>query len=102
MPIHVTFAPKDQNFAPNAPMMTKARASEAIADGATGSLVAANGEFAIVANTGATVVYVAHGTTPSSAAAAATSATSARYAINAGCFLPVQVETGDKFAVAAS
>jgi hypothetical protein len=102
MPIHVTFAPKDQNFARSAPMLTKARASEAVADGNTGSLAAANGEFAIVVNTGAAVVYVAHGSTPSSAATAATSATSARYCIPSGGFLPVQVETGDKFAAAGS
>lgn len=100
MPIHVAFQPVAGSTA--APGIGSPRASEAIADDATGSLTARDGEMAVVTNTGSAVAYIAHGSTPSSAATAKTAATSARYALGAGNSMPVYPVTGDKFATAAS
>lgn len=102
MPIHVAFQAPGWAGSNAAPSIGAPRASEAVADAGTGSLTAQDGEIAVVTNTGSAVAYVAHGSTPNSAATASTAATSARYAIGAGQTLPVQCKTGDKFATAAS
>lgn len=79
------------------------RASEAIAADATGSLTAEDGEIAFICNTGTSVLYIAHGSTPDASATTKTPATSARYAIPSGLgVVPVRVYAGDKFAVASS
>jgi hypothetical protein len=102
MGIHVAFQPPAYGGSPHVAFCGNARASEAVADGATGSLTANDGEIAIVHNTGSAVSYVAHGSTPDSAATTSTAATSARYAIGAGETRAFSVKTGDKFASAAS
>lgn len=102
MAIYVTFSQPGWGGSNAAPFVGRGRASEAIADGATGALTARDGEVAIVVNTGAAVTYVAHGVTPDASATTGTSDTSARVAIPAGAFMPVACKTGDKFAAAAS
>lgn len=102
MGIHVAFQPPAYGGSPHVAFTGGARASEAVADGASGSLTAQDGEIAVVVNTGTAVSYVAHGSTPNAAATTSTAATSARYALSAGEVRAFAVNTGDKFAAAAS
>lgn len=89
-------------FSVNAPLSGHARASEAVAAGASGSLTAQDGEIAIVTNMGTTALYFAFGSTPNASATAATAATSARHGIGPGNTLGIVVNVGDKFAAASS
>lgn len=102
MPIHVAFQQPAWGGSEGSPFAGGAMKSEAIADGATGSLTADDGQVAIVANTGSDLVYVAHGSTPDASATAATNATSARYCIPSGQVIGFAVAAGDKFGAAAS
>lgn len=101
MPVHVNFQTGGGLGSIHVVGVGLVRAHETVAAAATGSLTAADGEIAILVNTETDPVYVAHGSTPSAAATTATTATTARYPVPPNVPFPVQVRTGDKFAVAA-
>jgi len=102
MPLYVAFQKPSFAGSDDIGALGKVRASESISAGASGAVASQDGEIAVLSNTEAVAVYVAHGKTPDASATTSTAETSARYCVPAGQnFVPVDVKTGDSFAVAS-
>lgn len=86
----------------NAPGIGSVRIREDITVPGTTTATVEDGEIVIIGNNEATMVAVAHGTTPNAAATASTTATSAGYPVAAGAVSdPFVPDTGAKINIKA-